>query len=103
MYKLSGVIISDDLKWNTHVEYVIASSPEFLIWFLPLSQIFILTRRISFNDKMFLSQRQEWYLEFLEPKPFNFISAYYKFLCTFVSVFSNSFGIRAKHRMIKCN
>ena len=25
-HKLSGVIISDDLKWNTHVEHVIASS-----------------------------------------------------------------------------
>ena len=26
MYKLLGVIISDDLKWNTHVEFVIAKA-----------------------------------------------------------------------------
>ena len=25
-YKLLGVIISDDLKWNAHVEYVIAKA-----------------------------------------------------------------------------
>ena len=26
MYKLLGVIISDDLKWNAHVEFVIAKA-----------------------------------------------------------------------------
>ena len=30
-YKLLGVIISDDLKWNTHVEYVITKAAKIII------------------------------------------------------------------------
>ena len=29
-YKLLGVIISDDLKWNAHVEYIIAKAAEII-------------------------------------------------------------------------
>jgi len=31
-YKLLGVIISDDLKWNAHVEYAIAKAAKRLYW-----------------------------------------------------------------------
>ena len=46
MYKILGVIISDDLKWNAHVQYVVAKAAKRLYALMLLKRVGVMPKDI---------------------------------------------------------